>query len=366
MAGTLALALAGVPVAAPARAAEEPPALPANGDGSCAGPSPVTVTAKSWPQSRMAPHLVSSLTGGGGTVVAVVDTGVSGRAPALAGAVRPGLDVVSGGPAGTDCLGRGTALAGIIAARPLAGTEMAGMAPQATILPVRVVDTGARVSPEALAEGIGFAVQQKAPVILVGTGVTEDSPGLRAAVRAAADANSLIVAGFAGTDPQSAVSYPAGYPQVLSVTDSGAVPGADLSVPVDGAYSLGPAGSGHYRVGGPAVAAAYVAGTAALLRTYRPQLHWTQVRDRLVSTAEPPAAGTAGAGILDPYAAVAGLSTRRPAAAAPAGAAVTLPLPPPGDPAVRAAGIAGSVLLAVAAGLAALVVTVRSARRRRP
>ena len=37
--------------------------------------------------------------------VALIETGVSGSAPALAGALRPGHNVASSGPANRDCLG---------------------------------------------------------------------------------------------------------------------------------------------------------------------------------------------------------------------------------------------------------------------
>ncbi|MBB2940609.1 hypothetical protein FB565_000313 [Actinoplanes lutulentus] len=374
-AGTLALALAGLPIAAPVSATQEPPALPVPGSGSCVEASSVVVAAMSAPQARMAPDLVSSLTRGRGVVVAVIDTGVSDKAPALAGAVWPGGDVVGGGPARDDCLGRGTALAGIVAARPIAGTALAGMAPEATILPVRVVDAAGRLQPQALAAGIGFAVDQRASVILVGSGVAEDSPALRDAVIRATAANSLIVAAATIAGQQSVtagqtppVSYPAAYPLVLSVSEAGAdLSGqqVDLIAPAAGAYSIGPTGDGHYRVGGPAVAAAYVAGTAALVRSYHPGLRWAQVHERLLSTAEAPAAGTTGPATLDAYAAVAALTSPRPPAAPPRGGAVTMPMPSPGDPAVRAAGIAGSVLLLGGVVLAALIVTVRSVRRRR-
>jgi membrane-anchored mycosin MYCP len=203
-------------------------------------------------------------------------------------------------------------------------------------------------------------------VILVGTGVAEDSLELRSAVLRAAQADSLIVAAATTTGTigaQRTVTYPAAYPNVLPVTDTASGPQGTLSAPVLGAYSIGPSGDGHYRVDGPGVAAAYVAGAAALLRCYRPRLYWAQIRDRLLATAQPGPGGAAGAGVLDPYSAVADLAARRPVAP-PEAAAVSIPGPAPADPAVRAAALAGSGLLATAAALAALAVGVRALRRR--
>ncbi|MFD0746532.1 hypothetical protein ACFQ1L_35305 [Phytohabitans flavus] len=70
--------------------------------------------------------------------------------------------------------------------------------------------------------------------------------------------------------------------------------GVDLLAPVTGAVGPSPSGPGHYAVGGPAVAASYVAGTAALLRAYRPELSQEEVRRRLIATAEPASPAAAG------------------------------------------------------------------------
>ncbi|WP_158603541.1 S8 family serine peptidase [Micromonospora radicis] len=318
----------------------------------------------------MAPQLVWPLTQGQEVVVAIVDTGVSRAAPALAGAVRPGRDVLTGAPATDDCLGRGTALAGIVAARPALGSEMAGMAPAATVLPIRVVDANGRIPPGALAAGIRAAAAERATVILVGTGTSTDSGDLRAAVDAAVAADSLVVAAVTGADESARATYPAAYPQVLAVAAVGAdgLPAGtdevDLTAPAAGGHSIGPAGAGHYRVGGAAVAAAYVAGTAALVRSYHPGLRWSQVRDRLVSTAEPVVSSDVGT--VDAYAAVSGVASAARSVPPPQAQPVRLPAPPGTDPAIRIAALAGSVLLGGAVVLAALVLTLRSARRRRP
>ncbi|GGS30414.1 hypothetical protein GCM10010171_24940 [Actinokineospora fastidiosa] len=55
-------------------------------------------------------------------MVAVISTGVSATAPALAGAVLPGTDL-AGGRGDQDCSGHGTFLAGLVAARPTDPTD---------------------------------------------------------------------------------------------------------------------------------------------------------------------------------------------------------------------------------------------------
>jgi hypothetical protein len=184
--------------------------------------------------AQLAPYLVWPLSRGAGVTVAVLDSGV-GTPPSLAGAVGDGRDVVSGGPAEGDCLGRGTALAGLVAGRPQPGTGVVGMAPDARVLPIRITDQNARVPPEALAEGIRAATSLGAQVILLGTGTPVDSAGLRAAV-AAATAHDVLIIAPVNTRPDNStgepvVWYPAAYPQVLAVAGAERVAASTDPVP---------------------------------------------------------------------------------------------------------------------------------------
>ncbi|MEV5817923.1 S8 family serine peptidase [Micromonospora haikouensis] len=369
--------------APPARAAEadQPPPLP-HATGTCVGPSPVTARETPWALRRLAPQASWPLTRGAGVVVAVVDTGVSAAAPALAGSVRAGADV-TGGRADSDCAGRGTALAGIVAARPTGDAGPTGLAPDAEILPVRVTDANRRISPARLAAGIRLATAAGADVILVATGVTTDSGELARAVQAAADRDALLVAAVNdqgrgdGADPP--VGYPAGYPTVLAVNavgvdgvpgPVGADAGVDLAAPGVG-LGIAPRGSGHYTVGGAAVAAAYVAGVAALVRSYHPGLSQAEVRARLERTALPSLGGgrerAGGAGVLDAYAAVATLDPRQAGPPVPVAAGpVAVPVRPGPSRAVRVAGLTLLGALVVTVLVAAAALSRRGARGPRP
>ncbi|MGH3713026.1 MAG: S8 family serine peptidase [Micromonosporaceae bacterium] len=358
--------LAGASTGGPAYAAgAEPPPLPAAGTD-CVGASSVSVDQIPWPVARLAPMLAWPLSRGKGVIVAVVDSGV-GSPPGLAGAVRPGRDVTSGGRGNSDCLGRGTALAGIAAARLVGRSPVVGMAPEASVLPIRITDDNGQVPRDGLAKGVRAATSLGADVILVGTAVQTNASALRAAVAAAVADDVVVVAPVAdGSQDSKGAGYPAAYKQVLAVGGVD-VDGTqsepytpDLLAPGFGIVAVG--GAGHYQVGGPAVAAAYVAGAAALVRAYHPGLDQAEVRQRLTLTA---IRSGAAAGVVDPYAAVAGLApglaTHTPTARHDS---VVPPRAPGTDPAVlRSLWLAGALLAATLAVLAAAAV-LRSRRRR--
>jgi len=366
-----------------------PQASTSRGGSRCLGPSPVTVRAVPWAQRLLAPRRVWGIAAGRGITVAVLDSGVSAAAPALSGAVLPGSDLVGSGPADTDCGGHGTFVAGLIAARPVPGVGFAGVAPAARILPVRVTPAdGKPVTAALIAAGIRTAVDAGAEVVDVSVGTAEDSPELRAAVRYAEDADVVLVAPVddAVTGSTAPRNLPAAYPTVLAVTGIGpdgpsfgdAPPGpplVDLAGPGTDVQSIGPSGPGHYLAQGPSVAASFVAGTAALVRGYRPTLTADQVRRRLATTADRAGAGRPdrqyGYGVVDPYSAVTAIlpdeAGPRPGGRAPAG--LILPRPPSPDtgPTTAALEVLGAVAgLVVLAAIASLVAVRGRSRRWQP
>ena len=364
-------------VAAPgtAFAAGEVPALP-SGDKACVGSSPVTAERPAWGQLRMNAEAVWPLSKGGGVRVAIVDSGVSSAAPALAGAVLPGADVVAGGTADNDCKGRGTVLAGLVAARPIDDSPLVGVAPDAQVLPVRIAGVDGKVDAKRIADGIRAAVAGGAGVVVVGVGVPTPSDDLFQAARAAEAANVVVVAPVSGdTDPQ--VWFPAAYPTVIAVNGEGpdgkatvqapVAAGVDLVAPA-AAVSLAPVGTGHYTVAGTAVAAAYAGGAAALLRGRHPDLTAQQVRSRLETTAEHPLRqadlATLGAGSVDAYAAVAVLDAD-PVTLPGDPAPLALPVAPPAPAAPRIAALTGVAAVTAAAMATAVLAWVRQSRRRR-
>jgi subtilisin family serine protease len=122
---------------------------------------------------------------------------------------------------------------------------------------------------------------------------------------------------------------------------------ARIAAPGDQVVAAGPRGKGAYVGSGPSCAAAYVAGAAALVRSYRPELTQSQVAERLLGTAYPAATPR-----LDPYGALTGQVAAGAKAAAPP--AVAIPERGAGrgglERALAAVGVA--VTLSVGVGLA--------------
>src|SRR5260370_28086697 len=140
------------PAQPPAKAhpAKAHPAKPAQRPvGACAGtPSSTGNSQDQWAMLRVAPQHPWRYSRGAGVMVAIVDSGVDASVPELAGRVTVGDDIIAGtGRGNTDCLGSGTAMAGILAARSAAAGGAVGLAPDATVMPVRGAPTKAAVSP---------------------------------------------------------------------------------------------------------------------------------------------------------------------------------------------------------------------------
>jgi len=359
-------------------------------DSQCAGSSGAVRAGRPWAQGELEPSSAWSLTQGSGQTVAVLDSGVSAAAPALAGAVLAGLDVGTRSPADTDCGGHGTFVAGIIAARPQPGSGFAGVAPQARILPVNVLnpnqlDSNDPVPAADVAAGINYAVSHGATVIDVSPSVTPPpSPALQAAVAGALASNVVVVAavGSATLNSANETSYPAAYPGVLSVVAVNAAgdplaagtPGVpvDLAAPGSAITSIGPAGPGQVTASGAALATGFVAGAAALVRSYYPQLSAAQVVQRLELTASSPGTSVPslllGYGIVSPYNAVTTVLPQESGGSAPAAAPPAAPRLPPLHrpvtwPLTAAVIICAAVVAAVIIAVAGVNI-VRGGRRR--
>ena len=243
---------------------------------------------------------------GSGAVIAVLDTGVDLVHPDLQGNLSGGEDVAAGRndcpPGPQDENGHGTHVAGIAAAVADNGIGVAGTAPDARIMPVRVLDEDGSGSIDDIVEGIRFAADQGADVINLSLGelpVVGQLPMLNEeieeAVTYAYERGTTIVAA-AGNETFPLCSYPAAASKAICVgaTDSRGLPSFYSNFPNDddavGVRAPGGVGSpfceddediwstmwpgsdfdcpgiaGYDTIAGTSMATPFVAGVAAML-----------------------------------------------------------------------------------------------------
>ncbi len=271
---------------------------------------------------------LSSEQDGSGMVVAVVDTGVDLDHPALADRLAPGWDFVDSDDRPDDPNGHGTHVAGIVTGTTSAGED--GLAPGATIMPVRVLDADGYGSLTAIASGIEWAADHGATVINLSFGdsgrldrLRKDGP-VAAAIRKVSDRAVVIVA--AGNDSQFEQIFRASVPAlvVVAVDDAGtpaaftnvgdpraiAAPGIEVlsTAPLD-ASTLFPGGTnGTAALSGTSMAAPFVTAAAAIVL----QAGATpgEVAELLRATAQPNGDPRTGAGIVNAWAAADAVSPR--------------------------------------------------------
>jgi membrane-anchored mycosin MYCP len=308
--------------------------------------------AAGWAQERLDFADAARYSTGKGVRAAVVDTGVSRANRQLTDAVVGGRSFVSEDSvaATVDCDGHGTLAAGIIAARPVAGSGLVGIAPDAAILAYRYAaggDKGSRA--EAMARAIVAAVDDGAAVVNVSSVTVSNLNDLRDAVAYAEDHDVLIVAAAGNSgDGADEITYPARYPGVMAVAAVDAngawwnksQTSLPISVAAPGVGVLGSAPIAGNALGdGTSFAAPYVSGLAALVRSKYPDLTAQDVKRRIEATADVPPGHVPdpklGYGTINPERALTEVlasesaATTGPAASTPLAAVAMAPLPLP-------------------------------------
>ncbi|GLW71741.1 hypothetical protein Kpho02_40400 [Kitasatospora phosalacinea] len=279
--------------------------------GWSAGPASAadSIRAQEWHLDAMHADEMWRTSTGKGVVVAVVDTGVQGDVPDLAGQLLPGTDL-SGLPGGvlSDPAGHGTHIASDIAGtgKSLNGQGAYGLAPGAKILPVKINDmAGGTVQNDdryvdQLSQGIGYAADHGAKVINVSQGIGGLSAANRSKLQAAVDhANSLGALVVAATgnegDVGNPVDYPAALPGVVGVggadrdgkawAKSQHGPQVVLAAPAVDIYGACTGSSGYCKGDGTSDSAAFVSASAALIWSAHPDWTGNQVLRVLINTA---------------------------------------------------------------------------------
>jgi serine protease len=257
---------------------------------------------------------------GKGVVVAVIDTGVAARRTKRGNQAKDfdqtrfvaGYDFVHHDKDPYDDHGHGTHVAGTIAESTNNGEGVAGLAFDAKIMPLKVLNQMGFGNSGDIADAIRYAADHKANVINMSLGSYFSSRVIHNAVRYAAKKGVVIVCA-AGNGFGRRVGYPAAYKECIAVSAVGptgeiatyssygkevtlAAPGGDMlrsRNPQDGILQntiipeeAGGTGDDYYYFNGTSMASPHVAAAAALLMAQGVE-DPAKVRETLIDSATP-------------------------------------------------------------------------------
>ncbi|GIO12209.1 hypothetical protein J19TS2_17640 [Cohnella xylanilytica] len=230
--------------------------------------------------------------------IAIVDTGVDLKHPALEPYLTGGINLLDGRKPPQDDNGHGTAVAGVLAEiAEAAKASSARVSWTKKIMPIKALDRNGEGDEDKLAQGIRYAVDHGADIVVLSLGLRRDTPEMREVAAYAESRGALLVAA-SGNDAaafgaKAAVQYPAAYPTVLAVAGANggsaqnrSTPGPEVDVAAAWKVETLKLGGGTTTMEGTSMSAPQAAGAAALLKASRPEASPAELRNVLKRTAE--------------------------------------------------------------------------------
>ncbi|MCZ8514840.1 S8 family serine peptidase [Paenibacillus filicis] len=226
------------------------------------------------------------------TVIAIVDTGVDLKHPDLQPNLVAGANLINPKLPPQDDNGHGTNVAGVIAAVGNNDRGVTGILWKAKIMPIKALEADGSGGEKMLGEGIRYAVDHGAKIVVLSLGLNKYSSYMSDIVRYAEERDVLLVA--ATGNEGNRVKYPAAYPTVLAVggvgtdgtVDSRSNTGPEIDVVAPWDVFTTALGGSYENKDGTSMAAPQVAAAAALLWGLHPELKPYQIRQKIRQTAE--------------------------------------------------------------------------------
>jgi thermitase len=256
---------------------------------------------------------------GAGVRIAVLDTGLDVDHPLFAGRIAAGgWNFVEDTPDVAD-VGNGLDDNGnnLIDELTGHGTMVSGLsllvAPQARILPLKILNSDGVGTAFYMAQAIDAAVASGARIISISAGANIPSHVVQDAVNGALAADRIVIASVGNSDRESPPLYPAAYPGVLAIagTDQDDIKasfsdyGLHVSLSAPAVAMIGPMPANAYALAdGTSFAAPLASGSAALIAELQPAASSSLITSFLmqhssdISAANPAYTGRLGQGRL--------------------------------------------------------------------
>lgn len=230
--------------------------------------------------------------------IGIVDTGADYHHPDIRHALRQGVNILNRRLSAADDNGHGTHIAGTIAACGLGhgSSGIRGAAPKAWLYPVKAFDHEGSAYVSDILLAIEWCMMNKMDIINMSFGMTEYSPAMLQAVKAAHLNGVIVVASSGNAGKADSVDYPAKLPYTIGVgainkrgkiaVFSNRGNEVDLYGPGEAIYSTWP-GRRYNELSGTSMAAAHVSGVLALLIAGKPRASRAKIKKALIESALP-------------------------------------------------------------------------------
>ncbi|MBS4195749.1 S8 family peptidase [Lederbergia citri] len=223
--------------------------------------------------------------------IAVLDTGISSHNELH---ISGGISTVDYTKSWQDDHGHGTHVSGIIATQPgihsVAGVDVVGVAPDANLFAVKVLDHSGEGNLQDILEGLDWAIANQMDIINMSLQAKEASQLFQDMIDMAYRSGIIVVASSGNDGNPSTVKYPAKYDSVIAVSSvndsftisSFASTGTEVEFSAPGEEIISTYINGNYAMmSGTSQAAPHVSGILAVLKQKYPTLSNNELREVL-------------------------------------------------------------------------------------